>query len=216
MKFRKSKEERNKRLEKRARKWGSRAAHHPWAFTLGFTAAASYYFIFLIILIQAPYGLLSLNVWVARLLILLVVVAIPTFPTLLFGILMAWRHNDNLCPICFGKFPLDPQEEVKKQNSYLKTFHGLNKKIFIVPTVATVLGLLIALLLLPIGVFTHLTWMVYLAFGLYLYSGIGLSCLGALNMTHMRLQPWCPYCDHRRDWDDEERPIFPEPVSGSN
>jgi hypothetical protein len=216
MKFRKSKEERKARSEKHARKWGSRAAHHPWAFTLSFTAAASYYFIFLIILIQAPHGLASLDVWVGRLLILLLIVAIPVFSRTLYAIAMAWRHNDNLCPICFGKFPLDPQEEIKKQNFYLRMVHELNRKIFMVPIVGVVGSFPLALILLATGALFHLNWMTYLSFGLFLYSGIGTSCLGVLNMTHMRLQPWCPYCDHRRDWDDEERPVSPEPVSGSN
>jgi hypothetical protein len=218
MKFRKSKEERKEKAQKNARKWGSRAAHHPWAFTLGFTVSLSYYFIFLFIVIQSPHGILSWNVWVARVLIFFLIPSMFIFPKLLFGIIQAWRHNDNLCAICFGKFPLDPQAEVKKQDFYLRALHKLDdkQKIFFVPIVGVALSFPLAMIALPVGVIFDLNWMVYTSFGLFLYAGIGMSFLGVLNMTHIRLQPWCPYCDHRRDDDDEDAPILPEPVSGTN
>lgn len=139
---------------------------------------------------------------------------IPLDIALASGIFCEIIHHRNLCLRDIQDAPLlDPQEAVRKQLKYLKLVHR--------PRLAwALIAVAVLALLLPAtgSVAPSLPLLAKLAVTAMAVAGVFAAGV-TLHATriHRKLQPWCPYCDHRRGGDDD--PVVapePDPVGTAN
>lgn len=111
-------------------------------------------------------------------------------------------HLYALCSRCAARTPLDPEAAVKRHHRALSYTHRTRRTaLTIYLPVAAVLVAAIFIQNLVVAWLYALALVVF-----YVDSAIGSYAL----LRHRTLQPWCPWCRHWRD-DDEDTPA-PQPV----
>lgn len=141
------------------------------------------------------------------------------FLPIIAGFAMSMKHGRNLCERCIEEMPLDPEAAVKKRRWVLRTCHFLSE-VRHVPRLrkpvhyTSMHALLLVLILLSVVCsFVFGRSLITTASGslisLLMVAGIG------SNITHARLQLWCPWCGYGRGGDDEreDTPTPSEPVN---
>lgn len=123
------------------------------------------------------------------------------------------KHNHNLCERCIAEMPLNPQALVTRRDRALRWDHKEDR--FRGRPLLLLLAIYVPLIVVIALFFLLPDWAGKVLFALWV--GVYQTYEILATRTHKILQPWCPYCDHRRrgkdtfDPDPDPAPV-PDPV----
>jgi hypothetical protein len=127
--------------------------------------------------------------------------ALPGALALILVVLASWlamrRHDRRLCEQCVAAMPLNPSEEASRYRRRFWTAHSLSEPRYLVPYLVVLIGSNFAS-----SAPGRIAWALIQSSMIYLI---------AAQVTHRRLQPWCPWCrdDGGGEHVDEAPPVLP-------
>jgi hypothetical protein len=112
------------------------------------------------------------------------------------GFVLMRRHDRRLCELCMTHMPLNPSLEVERHKWRFWVAHDGSEMRFVVPYLAVVFGSSFV-----VDYIGKWTWAAIQATLVYLVLA---------QVTHRRLQPWCPWCRSGGDSVPESPEVLPE------
>ncbi|MGN6607883.1 MAG: hypothetical protein ACTHMS_12850 [Jatrophihabitans sp.] len=112
------------------------------------------------------------------------------------GFVLMRRHDRRLCEMCMAHMPLNPSAEAERKKWRFWLAHNGSEMRFVGPYLAVVLGSSFA----------------YDYIGKWVWAAIQASLIYLVlaQVTHRRLQPWCPWCRSGGDGVPESPEVLPE------
>jgi hypothetical protein len=120
---------------------------------------------------------------------------------LVIVVLASWlamrRHDRRLCEQCVAAMPLNPSAEAVRFRRRFWTAHSLSQPKYLVPYLVVLVGSNFATSLTG-----RIAWAIIQSSMLYLIAS---------QVTHRRLQPWCPWCSDGGGGEEIEEtpPVLP-------
>jgi hypothetical protein len=123
-------------------------------------------------------------------------IALAIIAGVIGGFLLMRRHDRQLCEMCMAHLPLDPAGEADRKAARFWVAHNGSEMRYVAPYLAVVLGSSFA----------------YDYIGKWVWAAIQatLVYLVLAQVTHRRLQPWCPWCRGGGDDVPELPEVLPE------
>jgi len=120
---------------------------------------------------------------------------------LIVVVLTSWlamrRHDRRLCEQCMAAMPLNPSAEAARYRRRFWLAHSLSEPRYLVPYLVVLIGSNFAT-----STVGRIAWAIIQSSMLYLI---------AAQVTHRRLQPWCPWCSDGGGGEhvEETPPVLP-------
>jgi hypothetical protein len=123
------------------------------------------------------------------------IIALAIIGLVIGSFLLMRRHDRQLCETCMVRMPLNPSGEAERKKARFWVAHTGTQPRFMVPYLAVVLGS--SLFYEVIG---RVPWAIIQSTLVYLVLA---------QVTHRRLQPWCPWCRSGGDHSPELPEVLP-------
>ena len=114
-----------------------------------------------------------------------VVIGVAIMALLISSFLVMRRHDRRLCETCMAELPLNPEAVVQRQQMRFWVTHTGSEPKYLVPYLVVVFGSSFAY-----NVIGRIPWAIIQATLIYLILA---------QITHRKLQPWCPWCKNGGD-----------------